>query len=210
MWLVSGPDVVSEAPQGQHGPMTAPRLLGVAALVLAVAPLGLLAACGEEARPADATAESAADTSVEEEPAAASSPAESEAPAASATRSARRSPDGTRIVARSSEFGTILVDGTGQAIYLFDVETGPKPACYADCAEAWPPVYTRGTPRAGDQVDQALLGTTRRRDGRRQVTYAGHPLYFYAHEGKGEVECHDVFLNGGTWYAVAPSGDRAP
>ena len=56
----------------------------------------------------------------------------------------------------------------------------------------------------------SLLGTTQRTDGTTQVTYDEHPLYFYAHEGKREVRCHDVFLNGGTWYAVQPDGQRAP
>ncbi|MGE3379965.1 MAG: hypothetical protein AB7I40_16975 [Nocardioides sp.] len=105
--------------------------------------------------------------------------------------------------------GTILFDGTGQAIYIFDVEAG-RPRCYDACAEAWPPVLTNGDPRAGDRVRQSLLGTTRRTDGTSQVTYDGHPLYFYAHETKREVKCHDVFLNGGNWYAVQPDGDRAP
>lgn len=58
-------------------------------------------------------------------------------------------------------------------------------------------------------MEASLLGTTTRRDGRVQVTYGGHRLYYYAHEDSGEMECHDVFLNGGYWYAVAPSGDRA-
>ena len=55
-----------------------------------------------------------------------------------------------------------------------------------------------------------MLGTTRRTDGTTQVTYGGHPLYFYAHEGKHEVKCHHVYLNGGIWYAVLPNGDPAP
>ena len=104
----------------------------------------------------------------------------------------------------------MLFDGTGQAIYLFDVETTARPRCYDACAEAWPPVLTAGDPVAGLGVERRLLGTTGRTDGSRQVTYNGHPLYFYAHEGKGEVECHDIFLNGGTWYVVQPGGDAAP
>ncbi|MGZ5368495.1 MAG: hypothetical protein ACXWDD_04175 [Aeromicrobium sp.] len=57
---------------------------------------------------------------------------------------------------------------------------------------------------------QSLLGTTQRTDGTTQVTYDEHPLYLYAHEGKYEVKCHSVFLNGGNWYAVQPDGRRAP
>jgi predicted lipoprotein with Yx(FWY)xxD motif len=118
-------------------------------------------------------------------------------------------PAGTRLVVRDSDFGPMLFDARGQAIYLFDVETSTRSECYGDCAEAWPPVLTDGTPVAGKGVRADLLGTTRRRDGAQQVTYGGHPLYFYAHEGPGEVECHDVFLNGGTWYVVTPEGKRA-
>lgn len=117
---------------------------------------------------------------------------------------------GSRIVAVESDFGTILVDGKDQAIYLFDVETTTKPRCYGACAEAWPPVLTDDEPVAGPGVAASRLGTTERSDGTTQVTYGGHPLYFYAHEGPGEVKCHDVFLNGGTWYAVQPDGERAP
>ena len=117
---------------------------------------------------------------------------------------------GTRIVVESSELGPMLFDRTGQAIYLFDVETTSRPRCYGECAVAWPPVLTRGRPVAGRGVKASLLGTVRRRDGSTQVTYGGHPLYFYAHEGKRQVLCHDVFLNGGNWYVVRPDGDAAP
>lgn len=114
------------------------------------------------------------------------------------------------VIAAQSDFGTILFDGTGQTIYLFDVETTSQPRCYGPCADAWPPVVTDGAPLAGKRVKASLLGTTRRTDGTTQVTYDGHPLYLYAHEGKYEVKCHDVFLNGGSWYAVQPDGHPAP
>ncbi len=117
---------------------------------------------------------------------------------------------GSRIVVSGSEFGPMLFDSTGQAIYLFDIETTSQPRCYDACAEAWPPVLTTGEPVAGQGVDDSLLATTERSDGTVQVTYNGHPLYFYAHEGKHEVKCHDVFLNGGSWYVVQPGGEPAP
>ncbi len=116
---------------------------------------------------------------------------------------------GTEIVIGDSAYGPMLFDKRGQAIYLFDVEKTSRPRCYGDCAVAWPPVLTDGEPVAGDGVRSRLLGTTERRDGSTQVTYGGHPLYFYVNEGPGEVECHDVFLNGGYWYVVTPGGDRA-
>jgi predicted lipoprotein with Yx(FWY)xxD motif len=146
--------------------------------------------------------------------------ADSPAPTSSATDSTSDEPTpsptteptepGTRIVASDSDFGQMLFDRTGQAIYLFDDETTSKPTCYDACAEAWPPVLTTGDPVAGPGVESSLLATTKRADGTVQVTYNDHPLYFYAHEGKREVKCHDIFLNGGNWYVVQPSGDPAP
>jgi predicted lipoprotein with Yx(FWY)xxD motif len=109
-----------------------------------------------------------------------------------------------------SDYGTMLFDRSGQAIYLFDKETSRTPRCYGACARAWPPVLTRGLPQAAGDVREPLLGTTRRRDGSRQVTYDGHPLYFYAHEGKNEVLCHDVAEFGGTWLVLTPDGRPAP
>jgi predicted lipoprotein with Yx(FWY)xxD motif len=70
-------------------------------------------------------------------------------------------------------------------------------------------VLTEGPPGADGEVDAALLGTTERDDGSVQVTYNGHPLYFYAHEGKNEVLCHDVAEFGGVWLVVTPAGEPA-
>jgi predicted lipoprotein with Yx(FWY)xxD motif len=123
----------------------------------------------------------------------------------SAGKSARKH---TRVVLRDSDFGRMLVDSKRQAIYVFQRDRRNKTNCYGECAEAWPPVFTEGSPRAGKGVSSSLLGTIRRRDGRRQVTYAGRPLYYYAHEGPGEVKCHNVYLNGGYWWAVGANGKR--
>ena len=103
----------------------------------------------------------------------------------------------------------MLYDASGQPIYLFDAETTSRPECYGECAEAWPPVLTKGKPRATGTVESDLLGTTPRRDGSTQITYAGHPLYFYAHEGKYQVKCHNVNGFGGTWLVVKPNGEPA-
>jgi len=123
----------------------------------------------------------------------------------SASESARKH---TRIVLRSSDYGRMLFDSKRQAIYVFQRDRKNKTNCYGECAEAWPPVFTDGRPTAGKGVNSSRLGTIKRRDGRRQVTYAGRPLYYYAHEGTGEVECHNVYLNGGFWWAIGPDGKR--
>jgi predicted lipoprotein with Yx(FWY)xxD motif len=114
------------------------------------------------------------------------------------------------ITTTDSDYGSMLFDERGQAIYLFDRETSDEAQCYDECAEAWPPVLTEGPPEADGDVDAALLGTTERDDGSVQVTYNGHPLYFYADEAPGEVKCHDVDDYGGTWLVVTPDGEAAP
>jgi predicted lipoprotein with Yx(FWY)xxD motif len=117
---------------------------------------------------------------------------------------------GTTITLRRSRFGPMLFNARRQAIYIFQDDRRNRTVCYGECAEAWPPVYTTGRPRAASGVRASLLGTITRRDGRRQVTYAGKPLYYYAHEGPGEVRCHNVNLNGGLWWVVGPDGKRRP
>jgi predicted lipoprotein with Yx(FWY)xxD motif len=122
--------------------------------------------------------------------------------AATATAAA----EGTVITVRDSDYGPMLFDDRGQAIYLFDRETSTTPACYGDCAAAWPPVLTDGAPRPMG-ADGNLLGTTTRDDGSTQVTYGGHPLYFYAHEPPGVVLCQNVGEFGGLWLVVDAAGD---
>jgi predicted lipoprotein with Yx(FWY)xxD motif len=128
----------------------------------------------------------------------------------SAKPSASQQPAGTMIIAAKSNYGTILYDASGQAIYLFDAEDSDKPKCSGECAKAWPPVLTRGPGRSSGAVRPKLLGTTPRSDGGTQITYAGHPLYFYAHEGKYQVLCHNIQEFGGTWLVVQPDGKPAP
>ena len=120
------------------------------------------------------------------------------------------SASGTKVTVRGSDYGKMLWGPGRQAIYVFENDRADESNCYGRCAKAWPPVRTKGRPRAGDGVDEKLLGTTRRRSGNRQVTYAGQPLYYYAHEGRGDVFCHDVDLNGGYWWVVGPNGAPRP
>lgn len=129
---------------------------------------------------------------------------------ASAVASTKRSRRGTRIVLSESQFGRILVDSREQAIYIFENDRKGRSNCYGECATAWPPVLTKGKPRAGKGVRSKRLGTIERRDGGRQVTYAGKPLYYYAHESPGEVLCHNVNVNGGFWWVIGPNGKRRP
>jgi predicted lipoprotein with Yx(FWY)xxD motif len=111
------------------------------------------------------------------------------------------------LTVRTTRFGKILFAGNGRVLYGFtrDRRKGPS-QCYGDCAVAWPVYFAKGTLKAGAGVKQSLIGTIRRRDGRRQVTYNGWPLYYYAHEKAGEVKCQNVATHGGTWLVVRPAG----
>jgi len=126
------------------------------------------------------------------------------APAAPAEK-----PSGTEIALRGSEFGPILFDGSRQAIYLFEKEAGPRSECYGACADAWPPVLTDGPPSPGIGVDASLLGTIDRRGGGRQLSYAGHPLYYYADDPPGQVLCNGVVEYGGRWAVLGADGKAA-
>ena len=118
--------------------------------------------------------------------------------------------EGTKVTVGQSEFGEILFDANKQAIYIFEKDPKGETVCYDECAEAWPPVFTDEEAVAGKGVKASILGTLKRRDGKRQVTYAGKPLYHYAHERPGEVRCHNVNLNGGLWWALGPDGKPRP
>jgi predicted lipoprotein with Yx(FWY)xxD motif len=107
---------------------------------------------------------------------------------------------------RSSQFGRILFDGGNRALYAFTSDPRGKTTCYGACAAAWPPYIVRGTLRAGTGTKRSLLETTRRRDGSRQLTYAGRPIYYYVHDPRGQVLCQNVREFGGLWLVVRPSG----
>jgi predicted lipoprotein with Yx(FWY)xxD motif len=113
-----------------------------------------------------------------------------------------------RIVVEESDFGRVLFDANGQVIYVFEIDGPNQSNCTsAECVEAWPPVLTEEEPSVGAGIEAELLGTIRRDDGTLQVTYDGRPLYFYEHEGPGEIKCHNVNLHGGFWWVVTPSGN---
>ena len=125
------------------------------------------------------------------------------APAAMSEHSAAR----PTLAAHSSRFGKVLFDGRGFVLYAFTRDLR-RSACYGACAKAWPPYFApRGTLTAGPGVKRSLLGTVKRRNGKRQVTYAGRPLYYYVGDrSPGQILCQNVDEFGGTWLVVRPSG----
>jgi predicted lipoprotein with Yx(FWY)xxD motif len=107
---------------------------------------------------------------------------------------------------RKTKLGTVLVDAQGRTLYLFMKDKHGKSACAGACAKFWPPLLTKGRPKAGKGVQSKLLGTTVRKSGS-QVTYDRHPLYLYAGDKKaGQTNGQGSTNFGATWYVLAPSG----
>jgi predicted lipoprotein with Yx(FWY)xxD motif len=115
---------------------------------------------------------------------------------------------GTTIaVASNSKLGQLLVDGRGMTVYLFVVDSGTASTCYQSCAQIWPPVLTSGAPQAGSGAQASLLGTATRTDGTIEVTYAGHPLYYFLGDKQaGDTKGQGVNGFGGLWWVLSASG----
>ena len=112
----------------------------------------------------------------------------------------------TRLSARSTEFGKALFGPSGKVLYVFGADHGSTSHCYGVCAAAWPPLLAKGAPAAGAGVEAKLLGTTTRTDGTLQVTYNGHPLYYYSADKAGKVGCQHATMHGGLWLIIKPNG----
>ncbi|MDO8213605.1 hypothetical protein [Conexibacter sp. CPCC 206217] len=128
----------------------------------------------------------------------------------SSTTTATRSTAGNAAaVVRTARtpLGTILVDATGRTLYLWEADTGMSSTCTGACAQAWPPLTTSGRATADGGATSSDLGTTKRADGTTQVTYAGHPLYYFSGDsGAGQTNGQDSDGFGADWFVVMPSG----
>jgi predicted lipoprotein with Yx(FWY)xxD motif len=109
----------------------------------------------------------------------------------------------------STGLGNVLVDSQGRTLYLFAKDQGTTSACSGACAAAWPPLRASGNPDAGNGVKSSLLGTTKRSDGKTQVTYNGHPLYLYVGDQKaGDTSGQGITAFGAGWFALTASGSQ--
>ena len=122
-------------------------------------------------------------------------------------RSLAVSSSGSLVTLHKTSLGKVLATGSGVTLYLFKADKGKVSKCYGKCATFWPPLLTSGKPKAGPGIKASLLGTSKRKDGKLQVTYKGHPLYTYVQDTKaGETSGEGLNVSGGKWYALAPSG----
>jgi predicted lipoprotein with Yx(FWY)xxD motif len=113
----------------------------------------------------------------------------------------------TQVKVEKTRLGKIIVDRRGITLYDFVKDKGGKSACYGACAALWPPLITHGKPIAGHGVRRSLLGTTKRKDGKLEVTYAGHPLYYFVTDRKpGQTTGQGVNQFGGPWWVLSAAG----
>ena len=133
-------------------------------------------------------------------------------PEATASPAASAPEGGAATVSLKSVSGVddkALVGPDGKTVYLFEGDKGAKPTCMGACAGIWPPVTASGMPTAGSGLDQALLGTVKRVDGSTQVTFAGHPLYYYSGDASaGSAKGQGLKAFGAEWYVLNAKGSK--
>jgi predicted lipoprotein with Yx(FWY)xxD motif len=113
------------------------------------------------------------------------------------------------VQARHAKLGTYVVDAKGLTLYEFEKDKGKKSSCYGACAKVWKPLTVTSKPTTGKGLKSSLLSTTTRTGGAKQVTYGGHPLYYYDDDHKaGQTAGQGVSAFGAKWYVVAPTGKK--
>jgi predicted lipoprotein with Yx(FWY)xxD motif len=128
------------------------------------------------------------------------------APASTAPASSAK---GEQIAVKDTKLGKILVDEEGHVMYLFEADKSTKSTCSGACAADWPPVVTSGKPVAETGAQASMLGTTSRGDGKTQVTYGGHPLYYFALDKQpGQTNGQGMEAFGAEWYVVGAAGKK--
>jgi predicted lipoprotein with Yx(FWY)xxD motif len=111
------------------------------------------------------------------------------------------------VTVQPSRYGRVLFDGRGYVLYAFTKDARGKSNCYGECASRWPPFLVRRAAGAGKGARASLLGTTKRRNGTLQVTYAGRPLYYYVGDtSPGLILCQNAPEFGGIWLVVRADG----
>jgi predicted lipoprotein with Yx(FWY)xxD motif len=176
--------------------------------VIALAVILSSIACGG-GKPASSAATSGSDTTPSPPPA---PPTASSAASAPTQSTPSTSPSAVRVgVGRSGQLGPYLADGNGRALYLLEEDGRGQSTCYEMCAAIWPPLLAgQGAPTSADpSVRSDLLGTAARQGGGSQVTYNGHPLYYYLGDARpGQTRGHHVEDSWGEWYLVSPTGQH--
>jgi predicted lipoprotein with Yx(FWY)xxD motif len=175
--------------------------LGLAALLVA----GCASKKSNSASSSSAPATTAAAAAAATAPSAAATSAAAAAGSGAAAGASAAAPAGPAAVdVKTGPLGAYLTDATGHTLYLYAPDTTSASTCYGKCVAFWPAFLTSAPPQAGSGADASLLGTSKRTDGTTQVTYMGHPLYFF----KGDKAAGDTSGQGkeGTWFVLNPAG----
>jgi len=117
--------------------------------------------------------------------------------------------NGAVVSTAKTSLGRIIVNSSGRTLYLFEKDRNGKSACSGQCAVFWPPLITSGKPGVTGGARASLIGSTRRADGRLQVTYNHHPLYTFVKDKKaGQTNGEGVNAFGAGWDALSPAGAK--
>jgi predicted lipoprotein with Yx(FWY)xxD motif len=116
---------------------------------------------------------------------------------------------GVLVTTKPGPLGRVLAVGPKKrTVYLFEGDTSSNLKCAGACTSVWPPVTYTGRPRTEAHAVAADVGTITRSDGIVQMTYRGHPLYFYAKDRNArDAQGQGLKSFGAGWYVVsAPEG----
>jgi predicted lipoprotein with Yx(FWY)xxD motif len=120
-----------------------------------------------------------------------------------------RASSGSALAAKTTPLGKILTADGGRSLYLFAKDTGPKSMCSGACAQNWPPFTATKAPKVSGGASSSQIKLVRRSDGKMQVTYNGHPLYFFSGDSSaGQTSGQGVNAFGALWWAVSPAGSK--
>jgi predicted lipoprotein with Yx(FWY)xxD motif len=171
------------------------------ALAVTLVAVGLLAGCGSSS--------SSSKTEANGYPTSSATQSAASSGAGTSTSGAGAA-GGTVVTTVHTSLGTVLAAGPKHlTVYLFAADTGSSSTCSEACAQVWPPVTTTASPKAEGGAVAAHLGTTTRSDGTKQVTYGGHPLYYYVSDSQsGETTGQGVNSFGAPWYVLSPAGSK--
>lgn len=172
-------------------------------LLAGLAVTALVAGCGSSSNKSSSNSTPASNTST---PAAVNAYG---TPTTTAAKTPATSGAAAVVSTKKDKLGTVLAGSKGLTLYLFEGDKGKTSACTGACAKAWPPLTTTGSPTAAKAAKSADLGTIKRSDGTTQVTYKGHPLYYFsADKDSGDAYGQGSKAFGAEWYVLAPSGNK--
>src|SRR3954467_15240671 len=136
-----------------------------------------------------------------------SSSATAAPPSSSSPPAAAAAGAGVTVATHSGPYGTYLADSSGRSLYMFEPDKNGSSTCYGACAKYWPPLTSTSAAQSGNGIQQAKLSTTKRTNGATQITYAGHPLYYFAQDkSPGDTKGEGLNLSGGEWYLLSTNG----